>query len=42
VKISAGELVFVAATTQLVCVLATIYPAARAARLRVVDGLRHL
>jgi lipoprotein-releasing system permease protein len=41
VDISLGEIIFVAASTQLICVLATIYPALRAARLRVVDGLRY-
>ncbi len=41
VQISVGEVVFVAAATQLICVLATIYPAVRASRLRVVDGLRY-
>jgi lipoprotein-releasing system permease protein len=40
VEISLGELAFVAAATQLICVLATIYPAVRATRLKVVDGLR--
>jgi lipoprotein-releasing system permease protein len=42
VQISLRELLFVAATTQLVCFLATIYPAWRAARLPVVDGLRQI
>jgi lipoprotein-releasing system permease protein len=42
VEISIREILFVAATTQLICVLATIYPAVRAARLRVVEGLRYL
>jgi lipoprotein-releasing system permease protein len=42
VQISIRELLFVAATTQLICFLATLYPAARAARLRVVDGLRYM
>jgi ABC-type lipoprotein release transport system permease subunit len=32
----------VAAATQLICFVATLYPAVRAARLRVVDGLRYL
>ncbi len=41
VQISGGEVLFVAAATQLICVLATIYPAVRASRLRVVDGLRY-
>jgi lipoprotein-releasing system permease protein len=42
VQISAREILLVAATTQLICFLATLYPAVRAARLRVVDGLRYL
>jgi ABC-type lipoprotein release transport system permease subunit len=42
VQISLGEVVFVAAATQLICLLATIYPALRASRLRVVDGLRYV
>jgi len=42
VEISAGEILFVAATTQLICVLVTLYPAFRAARLKVVDGLRDI
>ena len=41
VEISAGELLFVAGSTQLICVLATLYPAIRAGRLKVVDGLRY-
>jgi lipoprotein-releasing system permease protein len=42
VQISVREILFVAAVTQLICVLVTLYPALRAARLRVVDGLRYL
>jgi lipoprotein-releasing system permease protein len=42
VQISVGEVLFVAAATQLICVLATIYPALRASRLRVVEGLRYV
>jgi lipoprotein-releasing system permease protein len=42
VEVSVKEILFVAATTQLICVLVTLYPAARAARLRVVEGLRYL
>jgi lipoprotein-releasing system permease protein len=42
VEISIREILFVAATTQLICVLVTIYPAERAARLKVVEGLRYL
>jgi lipoprotein-releasing system permease protein len=42
VEVSARELLFVAAATQLICFVATLYPAARAARLRVIDGLRYI
>lgn len=42
VEISVREILFVAATTQLICVLVTLYPAFRAARLKVVDGLRDI
>jgi lipoprotein-releasing system permease protein len=42
VQISVGELLLVAGITQLICFVATLYPAVRAARLRVVDGLRYL
>jgi lipoprotein-releasing system permease protein len=42
VEVSVRELLFVAASTQLICFLATLYPAVRAARLRVVDGLRYI
>jgi len=42
VQISVREILLVAASTQLICFFATLYPAARAARLRVVDGLRYL
>lgn len=41
VQIRAGEILFVAAATMLICLLATLYPAWRASRLRVVEGLRH-
>jgi ABC-type lipoprotein release transport system permease subunit len=41
VEVSVRELLFVAATTQLICFAATLYPAIRAARLKVVDGLRY-
>jgi lipoprotein-releasing system permease protein len=41
VEVSPQELLFVAATTQLICFAATLYPALRAARLRVVEGLRY-
>jgi lipoprotein-releasing system permease protein len=42
VQISTREILLVAAATQLICFIATLYPAVRAARLRVVDGLRYL
>jgi lipoprotein-releasing system permease protein len=42
VQISVREILLVAASTQLICFVATLYPAVRAARLRVVDGLRYL
>jgi len=42
VQISVREILLVAASTQLICFGATLYPAMRAARLRVVDGLRYL
>jgi lipoprotein-releasing system permease protein len=41
VDISGTELLFVAAATQLICFLATLYPAFRASRLRVLEGLRY-
>jgi lipoprotein-releasing system permease protein len=40
VQISLRELLFVAGATQLLCVIFALYPALRAARLKVVDGLR--
>jgi lipoprotein-releasing system permease protein len=42
VQISVREILLVAAATQLICFVATLYPAVRAARVRVVDGLRYL
>jgi lipoprotein-releasing system permease protein len=42
VQITVREILLVAAATQLICFVATLYPAVRAARLRVVDGLRYL
>jgi lipoprotein-releasing system permease protein len=41
VDVNLRELLAVAGTTQFVCVLATLYPALRAGRLQVVDGLRY-
>ena len=42
VEVSGREVLFVTAVTQLICFLATLPPAIRAARMRVVDGLRYL
>ena len=42
VEISLREVLFVAATTQLICFLATIPPALKAKRLKVVEGLRYI
>jgi lipoprotein-releasing system permease protein len=41
VEVSVRELLFVAASTQLICFLATLYPAVRASRLQVLEGLRY-
>lgn len=41
VDVSGTELLFVAAATQLLCFLATLYPAWRASRMRVLEGLRY-
>jgi lipoprotein-releasing system permease protein len=41
VAITPREIFFVAGSTQLICLIATVYPALRAARLTVVDGLRY-
>jgi len=41
VEITTSELLFVAISTQAICLLATLYPALRASRLKVVDGLRY-
>jgi lipoprotein-releasing system permease protein len=41
VEVTLRELLAVAGSTQVVCVLATLYPALRAGRLQVVDGLRY-
>jgi lipoprotein-releasing system permease protein len=42
VEVSGKEVVFVAGATQIICFLATLYPARRAARQRVVDGLKYV
>ncbi len=41
VEVTTGELLFIAGSTQLICMLATAYPALRAGRLKVIDGLRY-
>jgi lipoprotein-releasing system permease protein len=41
VQISIAEMLAVAGATQAICMLATLYPAFRASRLKVVEGLRH-
>jgi lipoprotein-releasing system permease protein len=40
VQVSLAEILLVAAITQLICFLATLYPARKASRLQVVEGLR--
>jgi lipoprotein-releasing system permease protein len=42
VEVSLREVLFVAGATQIICFLATLYPAKRAARQRVVDGLKYV
>jgi lipoprotein-releasing system permease protein len=42
VEISAPEILLVAGATQLISLLATLYPAWRASRQQVVDGLKHI
>lgn len=41
VQVLPAELLLVALATQLICLLATLYPATRASRLGIVEGLRH-
>jgi len=41
VKLNVDEVVMTAAITLAICLLATVYPALRAARLPPVDGLRY-
>jgi lipoprotein-releasing system permease protein len=41
VQITTAEVLFVAGSTQLICMVATLYPAVRAGRIKVVDGLRY-
>jgi len=42
VEVSLREVLFVAGATQIICFLATLYPAKRAARQHVVDGLKYV
>lgn len=42
VEVSASEILLVAGATQIICLLATLYPAWRASRQRVVEGLKYV
>jgi lipoprotein-releasing system permease protein len=42
VEVSAREILLVAGATQIICLLATLYPAWRASRQQVVDGLKYV
>jgi lipoprotein-releasing system permease protein len=42
VEVSAREILLVAGATQIICLLATLYPAKRASRQQVVDGLKYV
>jgi lipoprotein-releasing system permease protein len=42
VEVSGREILLVAGATQIICLLATLYPAWRASRQRVVDGLKYV
>jgi lipoprotein-releasing system permease protein len=42
VEVSGRELFLVAGATQIICLLATLYPARRASRQQVVDGLKYI
>ncbi len=42
VEVSAHEILFVAGATQIICLLATLYPAKRASRQQVVEGLKYV
>ncbi len=42
VEVSAHEILLVAGATQIICLLATLYPAKRASRQQVVDGLKYV
>jgi lipoprotein-releasing system permease protein len=42
VEVSAREILLVAGATQIICLFATLYPAKRASRQQVVDGLKYV
>ena len=42
VEVSVREILLVAGATQIICLLATLYPAKRASRQQVVDGLKYV
>jgi lipoprotein-releasing system permease protein len=42
VEVSGSEIILVAGSTQIICLLATLYPAWRASRQQVVDGLKYV
>jgi lipoprotein-releasing system permease protein len=42
VEVSTREILLVAGATQIICLLATLYPAWRASRQQVVDGLKYV
>jgi lipoprotein-releasing system permease protein len=42
VDVSGREILLVAGATQIICLLATLYPAWRASRQHVVDGLKYV
>jgi lipoprotein-releasing system permease protein len=42
VEVSGREILFVAGATQIICFLATLYPARRAARQQIVSGLKYV
>ena len=42
VTVSGHEILLVAGATQIICLLATLYPAWRASRQHVVDGLKYI
>jgi lipoprotein-releasing system permease protein len=42
VRVSTSEILLVAGATHIICLLATLYPAWRASRQRVVEGLKYV